>query len=264
MSLILSSKQTMNFKELFNYSKRKDGWVSFDFTIVTVVLLCALLWAWHEFMSSPPYVDASRYPVRGIDISSHNGMMNLDAAAADGVEFVFIKATEGSTFRDENFRINYNKALHAGLKIGAYHFFRFDRDGVEQARNLLQAVGIRHLDLGIAVDVESMGNPHDIPVDSVVYRLSQMVDYLNLKGKRVMFYTNKEGYEKYLMNNFPGAPLWICSFNSHPIDAEWTFWQFNHHGHVRGIRGDVDLNVFMGNRDEWQNFLKGTVYPYSN
>lgn len=200
--------------------------------------------------------------MKGIDVSSHNGMMNLDAAAADGVEFVFIKASEGSDFRDENFRLNYNKALHAGMKIGAYHFFRFDSDGVEQARNLLKVIGIRKLDLGIAVDIESQGNPSGIPLDSIMLRLEQMVDYLNLKGRRVIFYTNRDGYERYLMNNFPGCALWICSFNSNPIDAEWTFWQYNHRGKVKGIKGDVDLDVFFGSREEWNNFLHGGVYPY--
>lgn len=247
----------MKLTEIFDYHKRNDRWVGFDFTIVTLLLVAASLWAWHEFMSSPPYVDENRYPIRGIDISSHNGDVDLSAAAADGIEFVFIKATEGTDFQDDSFRENYNKALNAGLKIGAYHFFRFDTDGVEQARNLLRMIGIRKLDMGIAVDIETHGNPAGIPVDSIMNRLIQMVDYLNLKGRRVIFYTNKEGYEKYLMESFPGCPLWICSFNSHPIDAEWTFWQYDHHGKVNGIDGDVDLDAFFGNRREWNNFLQG-------
>ena len=84
-----------------------------------------------------------------------------------------------------------------------------------------------------------------------------MVDYLNLLGHRVMFYTNREGYYEYLADTFPGAPLWICGFSENPINAEWTFWQFNHRGRVDGITGDVDLNAFCGSREEWQSFLEG-------
>lgn len=252
----------MKLTDIFDFHRRNDLLVGVEFMIVCLLLIAACLWAWHEFMTSPPYVDEIRHPIRGIDISSHNGEIDFSKVASDGMEFVFIKASEGTDFQDEYFRDNYNKALRAGLKIGAYHFFRFDTDGIKQARNLLKVIGIRKLDMGIAVDIESHGNPSGIPKDSVVNRLVRMVDYLNLKGRRVIFYTNKEGYEDYLMENFPGCPLWICSFNSHPIDAEWTFWQYNHHGSVAGIEGDVDLDAFFGNRREWNNFLKGGVYPY--
>lgn len=86
-------------------------------------------------------------------------MMNLDAAADDGIEFIFIKASEGENFRDENFVLNYQKARHAGMKVGAYHFFRFDVDGVKQAVNLMRSVGARPLELGMVIDVEAEGNP---------------------------------------------------------------------------------------------------------
>ena len=121
--------------------------VAVDFLVAVLVLVFAGIWAVKEFMSTPPYVDPERFPIRGIDVSSHNGMMNLDAAAKDGVEFVFIKASEGATFRDPNFRLNYTKARHAGLMTGAYHFFRFDVDGVSQAVNFLRAIGPRRLEL---------------------------------------------------------------------------------------------------------------------
>ncbi|MDE6668826.1 MAG: hypothetical protein K2K26_03970 [Muribaculaceae bacterium] len=243
--------------------RKKDLEVSVDFLFVAVLLVFASWSAYSSFMTSPPYVDTERYPVRGIDVSAHNGMMNLDAAARDGVEFIFIKASEGEDFRDNNFRLNYDKARHAGLKIGAYHFFRFDKEGVPQAINLLRAVGSRPLDLGLVIDVEEFGNAKDVEREVVGRRLRHMVDYLTLLGRRVTFYTNRKGYYDYLVEEFPGFQLWICSFNSTPISAEWTFWQHNHHGAIKGIKGDVDLNTFCGSRDDWQRFLDGAVWPYT-
>ena len=243
---------------------KMDKLAGAGFMLLAVLLVLTCVWAYRQFITSPPYVDPERYPVRGIDVSRHNGMMNLDAAAAEGVEFIFIKASEGGEFRDENFRLNYQKARHAGMKIGAYHFFRFDRDGIEQANNLLQAVGKRHLDLGVVIDVEAHGNAADVPGPLITDRLSRMKEYLNLKGFRVIFYTNRDGYYDYLAENFPGDPLWICSFSEHPINAEWTFWQFNHRGKVAGIRGNVDLNTFCGSRQEWEAFLAGDIWPYSS
>ncbi len=242
----------------------KDLIAAAVFLFVCLFLVFAGIWAYKTFMSSPPYVDPERYPVRGIDISAHNGNVDMERVAADGYEFVFIKATEGVDFKDRNFRVNYDKAEKAGLKTGIYHFFRFDRDGVEQALNLLKAVGKRRPDLGIVIDVEKAGNPDSIPKEKIQSRLTHMVEYLNLLGHRVMFYSNRDGYYEYLADAFPGAPLWICGFSENPIHAEWSFWQFNHRGEVDGIEGDVDLNAFCGSREEWQNFLEGDIWPYSD
>lgn len=237
-------------------SKKKEIRTAFLFLGVCVLLVLAIIWAYMKFIESPPYVDSDRYPIRGIDVSRHNGMMNLDAAAASGIEFIFIKASEGASFKDENFHINHAKAGHAGLKRGAYHFFRFDTDGFEQARNFLSAIEGRHLELGVAIDVEDHGNPSGIPTDSVISRLSDMMEYLILKGFRPMLYTNRTGYEKYLMTDYPGTPLWICHFSETPFDADWTFWQFDHHARVDGISTEVDLNVFIGSRKDWNIYLK--------
>lgn len=235
-----------------------DTHTRIDFAVAALLVVFALVWAVMHFLTAPPYVDRDRYPVMGIDVSHHNGMMNLEAAAADGVSFIFIKASEGASLKDGNYRINFDKARHAGLKIGAYHFFRFDKEGVEQAKNLLEAIGSRVPDLGIAVDVESHSNPQDIDPEVVADRLRAMTEYLNLKGHRVMFYTNRDGYYDYIREQFEGYPLWISSFSSTPINADWAFWQYNHRGRVSGIRGDVDLNVFYGSREEWEAFSTDT------
>lgn len=243
-------------------SKFHDLRVAFCFVAVAILLAMASYYAYDQFITSPPYVDPARYPIRGLDVSSHNGLMNLDAAAKEGYEFIFIKASEGDTFRDQNFRINYEKASHAGLKIGAYHYFRFDCEGISQAKNLLNAVKNRQLDLGVAIDVEEQHNAIGIDSVKIARRLLSMVEYLNMSGYRVTLYSNVDGYFDYIRESVPGACLWICSFSSAPINAEWTYWQYFHHGHVAGIRGDVDLNAFCGSRSDWERFLNGAQWPY--
>lgn len=225
---------------------RKDIIAACWFLAVSLILVCTSWWAWHVYVSTPPYVDPVKFPVRGFDISAHNGYANLQAAADAGYKFVFIKASEGVSFRDENFVLNYNKARHAGLKTGAYHFFRFDRDGVEQAKHFLKVVGARPLELGLAIDIEDTGNATGVPIDSINDRLERMVEYLNLRGYRVTFYSNRAGYEKYLMDRYPGFPLWVCQFSDNSTNTDWTYWQYDHHGRIPGINGDVDLNAYFG------------------
>lgn len=226
-----------------------------DFCAVALVLVLSAVWAVEHFYTTPPYVSREEYPVRGIDISSHNGMINFKAAAADGISFAFLKASEGDTYRDTNFELYYSHATEAGIKLGAYHYFRFDVEGVPQALNFLNVVKGKNLDLGMAIDVEDHGNAPGVPRETVVERLTTMIEYLNLRGYRVILYSNRDGYYDYIEPDFRGMPLWICSFSNPPIAAEWTFWQFNHRGRVKGIAGDVDLNTFFGSQQEWVDFL---------
>lgn len=241
----------------------KDIIASLGFIVVAGLLVWAGVFAWNRYFKTAPYVDRERYPVRGIDISSHNGEVNFDEAASDGISFVFIKASEGENFRDTLFNKNYRKARQAGMRIGAYHFFRFDRNGIDQARNVIDAVKGCHLDLGIAVDVESHNNATGVDSVTISQQLMRMTELLNLAGYRVTFYSNLDGYLEYLRQSVPGAPLWICSFRQIAPDMEWSFWQYDHHGKVKGVDGDVDLNAFCGSREDWRRFLEGAVWPYT-
>ncbi len=241
-------------------TRKTDLTVFLCFLVAGALLVWAAYAAWIHFRTSPPYVDREKYPVAGIDISSHNGNIDFRKAAADGVEFVWIKASEGVTFRDSKFSHNHLQAGLAGLKRGAYHFFRFDKDGVEQAINLLEAIGDRNLELGVAIDVETSGNPENIKEEVIMERLSAMVDYLNLRGLAPTLYCNKKDFFQYMAESLPGNSLWICSFSANPIEAPWTFWQYNHKGKVKGVQGDVDMNVFGGSSEEWRDFISKQQY----
>lgn len=226
-----------------------------DFLVLALLLIGAGVWAVRTYLSSPPYIDREKYQVRGVDLSSHNGIVDFKSLASNDIDFVFLKVTEGTDWQDDAFMRNYRLAKEAGLKVGAYHFFRFDADGASQAANLLNAVKNLDLDLGIAVDVESHGNPKGITSAEVKEQLREMADCLNLEGYRITFYSNTRGYYDYLDDEFKGQPLWICGFSNPPVQAEWDFWQYTHSGSVEGIKGPVDLNVFKGSRADWYDYL---------
>ena len=111
----------------------------------------------------------------------YNGDLNLREARKDGIDFIFIKASEGADFKDKNFVTNHAKAQKAGMKTSAYHFLGSTKTEWGRAMNFLETVGNRKLDLGLAIDIENKGNPEGI---SRVYdcgRLVTMAEYLYLK-----------------------------------------------------------------------------------
>lgn len=204
------------------------------------------------------------YPVNGIDISAHNGEIDFEAVSADSIDFVLIKATEGGTFKDPSFHDNHAKASDAGLKVGAYHFFRFETNGMMQALNLLNSVRGRHLDLPLVIDIEEWGNPNTCPTPEILGRLREMVDYLQSQGYPVMIYTNRDGYERFVENQLDRYPLWLCSFTDPPLpegSQEVTVWQYSHRSKVNGISGDVDRNAYVGTREEYEQWLNSLTFP---
>ena len=78
------------------------------------------------------------------------------------IEFIYIKATEGSTSQDDRFAENWENAEKAGLLSGAYHFFSYDSAGKTQAENFINTVGkdIKGRMLPV-VDVEYYGDKEE-------------------------------------------------------------------------------------------------------
>ncbi|MBQ9077470.1 MAG: hypothetical protein IJY31_06480 [Muribaculaceae bacterium] len=196
-----------------------------------------------------------RYPVCGIDISAHNGVIDFSRMRADSIDFVIIKATEGTSFKDSRFSDNYRKARASGLKVGAYHFFRFDTDGMMQAINFINSVSRLPLDFPLMIDIEEWNNAKGISSEMILSRLKTMLAHLEHSGYNIILYSNKDGHKRFIRNAFDNFPLWICSFTDPPTTSEWVFWQYSHRGNVDGIDGNVDINTFNGNRQQWLFWL---------
>lgn len=94
--------------------------------LAAVIVACAVPFYYYFFVRKGATwvdIDKNRFPITGIDISSHNGDIDFDRLVRDSIDFVMIKATEGTTFKDSRFQSNYRQARDAGIKaVGAYHF----------------------------------------------------------------------------------------------------------------------------------------------
>ncbi|MDE6160318.1 MAG: hypothetical protein K2F77_01525 [Muribaculaceae bacterium] len=228
-------------------------------TALIVATGAGALWVGVERMTRPRIdhadPDRTRYPMRGIDISGHNGFVDFRRVAADSVSFVYLKSSEGDTYRDATFDDNYFRARQAGLAVGAYHYFRFDCEGWRQGANMLRSIAGKPLNMPLAIDVEEWGNTSDVPTGLIVMQLHGMIDYLRANGHRVMLYTNKGGHRRFVRGHFDNVPLWVCSFTDPPISrADWTIWQHSHTGRVDGVPGHVDLNTFCGDSADFRRF----------
>lgn len=186
------------------------------------------------------------YPVRGIDISAHNGDVDFPRLAREGkVQFAYVKATEGTDFADRNFIRNVTGLTREGIPVGAYHFFRFDTDGEMQAWNFIGAMRGRNLALRPAIDVEEWANASEPTTPQIMKQLRAMIAVLRAEGHDPLIYTNKDGYRRFVKGKLDNHNLWICSFTDPPIgqDRPIHLWQYTHRGSLPGLSGPVDLNA---------------------
>lgn len=220
--------------------------------------------AWRVMRGADSSVDVDRavFPIVGADLSAHNGHPDFDSLATV-LDFVYLKASEGTRFRDREFNRNYSEAQRTGIPVGAYHFFRFDRDGRSQAANFIGVLAENPCELPPAIDIEEYGNPAQVPTALIIERLQTMVALMRAEGYEPIVYTNKKGHARFCRNVFepdemPG--LWICSFTNPPLArTDWLFWQHSHSGRLPGVSGNVDFNTFNGTRADWSDFLLRTA-----
>lgn len=238
--------------------------ISLVLAALLVLLGCLMVWGYKNRVSifhwirGEIVVNRAEYPIVGIDVSSHNGDIDFDMVKADGYSFVIIKASEGLEHHDSRFATNYDNARKSGLKVGAYHFFRKDTDGLNQAKNFLETIGWRKLDLPLVVDVEDWSNAKNVEDERTQKNLDAMLDNLRSRGHKVMVYTNGDGYKKYIKDGQININLWLCAFKQ-PDKLKHIphqLQQYSHWGRVKGIWGDVDLNVFNGSQEQWDKWLQ--------
>lgn len=207
----------------------------------------------------------TQFPVFGIDISHHQGRVNWDKVKAADVNFIFMKSSEGGESKDSMFRFNWAMAKTLKIKRGAYHYFTFCRSGSDQARNFIEAVTLHPGDMPPVIDLEYGGNCKRNVFNRE--KLLQEIDvFLKIVGEKyctnALIYTTNEFYKDYISGKFPDNPVWIREVlvQPHlPDNKDWTFWQYRIDT-LSGIKGEVDMNVFNGSHEEFEDFLLDTCY----
>ncbi|MCA8900920.1 MAG: hypothetical protein KDA53_06675 [Hyphomonas sp.] len=179
----------------------------------------------------------------GIDLSHHNGRVDWDRLDGAALDFIYLKATEGTDWKDPRFQQNWREATRRGWLAGAYHFFLLCRGGEEQAANFIQSVEVRAGTLPPAVDLEYAHNC-EAPRGKAAAKADLAVFLRKLEaeyGVRPVLYTTPDFHRDWLAGEFADYPVWMRSLSG-PPEVEALFWQYSMKGQVPGIDGPVDLN----------------------
>lgn len=206
----------------------------------------------------------SSYPVHGIDAARFQTNINWNTARRNGVNFAFIKATEGGDLLDVEFKNHWRGARCAGVARGAYHFYYFCTSPEVQAQWFIRNVPRGRM-LPPVLDME--WNPFSPTCATVRPPAREVQDQMRRwlrvvedhYGQRPIIYTTPKFYEENNLSGFNGYEFWLRTTAKTPAEAypgqSWTFWQYSATGIIEGIAGEVDLNAFSGSRADWNAWL---------
>jgi len=193
----------------------------------------------------------------GIDVSKYQGTIDFKKVQATGISYVFVRATEGITYQDENFSLNFTAAQAAELVTGAYHFYESNDDPINQLKNFISMVTLKTGDLPPIVDIEKL---HHNDQTDLHEKIQIFLDGLEQHyGVKPIIYSGLN-FANIYMTGFGEYPLWLAEYEvdkpSVPEGwSDWTFWQWSQTGSVDGIKGVVDADRYNGNETSFHKIL---------
>ena len=177
------------------------------------------------------------------------------------VSFVYIKSTEGTTILNPFYRTDYQNAHKHGFRVGTYHFFSLRSSAAEQAAYFLKHTIIRKGDFPPVLDVEpshaqiaSIGG-----ADELFRRIRIWMNIVESRtGVRPILYISQGFVNRYLSQApdvWEKYQVWIARYGEYKPDVKLVHWQLSPDGRVRGIHGEVDINVFNGYQEQFDNYI---------
>jgi GH25 family lysozyme M1 (1,4-beta-N-acetylmuramidase) len=156
--------------------------------------------------------------IKGVDVASYQPT----DYSTKGIDFVFIKITEGRSYTNPKWVGQRKTARDAGLVTGFYHFVRAGSMSA-QADYFLSKIKLVDGDM-LVLDWE------DTDVSNA--QKDSWIEYVQRKrpDHRVLLYCNRYFWLNRDTTSFAGDGLWIANHNGKPgqpgIKAPWRFHQY--------------------------------------
>lgn len=191
-------------------------------TVALVVALIAVIGGTWWWLHKNPRPSVAKYPLLGVRMSQADGVINPEALKAGGVSFVYLKATQGASFVDDDFATNVSRA--GSLKVGAYHYFSFDSTPQAQAENFIKHVWDPG-ELPIGVYVTYYGNYASDPpkAATVAAALTTLINLLQAHYQQGVILMGTPQTLATIKTVAPSVPRYVMAAK-HP--ASGSFWEY--------------------------------------
>lgn len=186
---------------------------------------------------------------RGLDISHHEKIIDWNKFL-NNYDFFILKATEGVNFIDGTFRHRWETLERCNMQRGAYHFFRCDKNPIEQARHFLSVVKNFNPKDWLILDIETLDNQN---IEEIRRKIKIFLQFIEKEtGIKPIFYSYYYFIEHLeLDEEFSNYPLWVADYRGKGvfIPKPWEnafLFQYSDKIQVPGIDGLCDGNILLG------------------
>lgn len=188
---------------------------------------------------------------KGIDVSYHQGNIDWSKVKKDGIDFAIIRSSYGLSSVDKKFVENIEGAAAQGIAIGVYHFMyaKTDAEAKKNAENCAKVIEkYRHkIALKVWADWEY---DSDIKAKRTLTKAERtrfiriFLETMSAKGYEVGVYMNPDYIKK--CEDLSEFPLWLAKYSTSKGSYNPYMWQHSSSGRVKGISGDVDMDIYYG------------------
>lgn len=191
----------------------------------------------------------------GLDISHFQGDLMKVINPRDSIKFIICKATQGTTFLDPDFRVNWRRISERGFIRGTYHFYDCSADPIKQADFFSnQITDIRDIDIPPVLDIEQGSMVKGVSAYQMERDILKFLQRVQRNtGRKPMIYTNYEFAQANLRNKaLSDYALWLAEYNDQSRPLVPNLWK------QRGFRiwqksasydaysKQIDLDVMFG------------------
>lgn len=216
---------------------------------IKIILICAMFIFYMWIIPVHAFGPSSDSLYRGIDVSVYQGNIDYGAVKNAGIQVVYIKASEGSSFIDPYFEQNYQNAKANGLSVGVYHYLtaRSTEEAQLQAQFFVSLLSGKSIDCKPAMDFESFGYLTIEEINQIA------ITFLNTvresSGKEPIVYSDTNNATNVFRGEVTNFPLWVAQYEvDFPTEngnwESWAGWQYTDEGIIDGISGYVDRDQY--------------------
>lgn len=191
--------------------------------------------------------------IKGIDVSTHQGVIDWKKVKQSGIQFAIIRSGYGDVLSspgqiDKRFHTNMKQAIANGIPVGVYHFSYAGTEAAakREADGVLALIKEHSLTYPVYFDYE-------YDSDRLAGKLSKtqltnvaiaFMERIQKAGYQAGVYTNLDFVRsRYDMPRLKKYELWLAHYGVDQPGVDCGLHQTSESGTVPGISGKVDLDI---------------------
>ena len=199
-------------------------------------------------------VDGTVLSRTGVDVSQHQGTIDWQSVADDGIEFAYVRVgyrgvDEGSVHLDSTYEQNLEGARSAGLDVGVYFFSQATSadEAIEEAVFVLEQLDGADLDAPVVFDLETNNTSdrtYGMTREEYTAVANTFCERVEAAGYETIIYGNQTDISRYNLSDLGGRLLWFASYDgAPPMRYAFAYWQYSDSARIDGISTPVDIDL---------------------